>query len=102
MRAHADVDACQVTAVMCVVWRWALLIPLISNLSRILDTVHLGLVMHAVYWYTVSQYGDFQSLNSLVWHALSLYALCAWLIVRQEFDHSDRRGGACSLFGLPA
>jgi hypothetical protein len=35
--------------------------------SRILDTVHLGLVMHTVYWYTVSQYGDFHSLDSLVW-----------------------------------
>jgi hypothetical protein len=65
--------------------------------SRILDTVHLGLVMHTVYWYTVSQYGDFHALDSLVWCALSLYALGqVWLIVQQESDRSDRRWSTCT------
>jgi hypothetical protein len=49
--------------------------------SRILDTVHLGLVIHTVYWYTIIQYGNFDSLDSLVWCAHSQHTLYAWLIV---------------------
>jgi hypothetical protein len=53
--------------------------------------------MHTVYWYTVSQYGDFHALDSLVWCALSLYALGqVWLIGRQELDCSDRHRCTCT------
>ncbi len=34
---------------------------------RILDTVHLVLISHAVYTYTVTDFGDFAAVSTPVW-----------------------------------
>jgi hypothetical protein len=64
--AELTSPARQVAAVMCVLYVIAFL-PAESVFFRLLDTVHLGLVLHAVYWYTVSTYGEEQELHYIVW-----------------------------------
>jgi hypothetical protein len=57
----------QVAVIMCVIFMIACL-PAESVFFRLLDTVHLGLVLHAVYWYTVSTYGEAQDINYVIWY----------------------------------
>jgi hypothetical protein len=66
----------QVAVIMCVICVIALL-PADAICSRLLDTVHLGLVLHAVYWYTVSTYGEEQELNHIVWCEDTISRTCS-------------------------
>jgi hypothetical protein len=66
----------QVAVIMCVICVIALL-PADAVCSRLLDTVHLGLVLHAVYWYTVSTYGEEQELNYIVWYECLIPRTCS-------------------------
>jgi hypothetical protein len=37
------------------------------TLHRLLDTLHLMFVTHAVYWFTITNFGDFLALEKAVW-----------------------------------
>jgi hypothetical protein len=67
----------QVAVIMCV-FCVITFIPADVVFSRLLDTVHLGLVLHAVYWYTVSTYGEEQELNYIVWCKCLIHRTCSY------------------------
>jgi hypothetical protein len=41
--------------------------PFPISFHRVLDSSHLALVAHAVYWYTISNFGDYGVLLNEVW-----------------------------------
>jgi hypothetical protein len=69
--------AWQVAVIMCVVCAMASVHADVV-LSRLFDTVHLGLVVHTVYWYTVTTYGDTQKIDYTVWCENPISQTCSY------------------------